>query len=183
MDTIYRNAEITLVAAAGKDAGHGLPGVSNDRIALPVVNFGDISILSMITHTRDAITNSTWNTRGWTYQEAILSRRRLVFTEEEVYFECAGINCFEGSPHNLAVAHQTSQENTMHNFLQAGVFSAPKGGGYGSVNMLSFSHIMEYEMLLEQYCWKTLSYPVDRLNAFTGIMKRFDKGGKQNCYL
>jgi hypothetical protein len=27
------------------------------------------------------IASPKWSTRGWTYQEAVLSRRRLVFTE------------------------------------------------------------------------------------------------------
>jgi hypothetical protein len=116
MDTIYRNAEITLVAAAGEDAGYGLPGVSNERNPQPVVNLGNISIFSTITHTRDAIKNSTWNKRGWTFQEAILSRRRLVFTDDEVYFECAGKNCFESSPHNLVIPHQDYQGDKIHGF-------------------------------------------------------------------
>ncbi len=30
-------------------------------------------------------------TRGWTYQEGVLSNRRLVFTEEQVYWECRGM--------------------------------------------------------------------------------------------
>jgi len=30
---------------------------------------------------------STWNTRGWTYQEAALAKRRLVFTRSFIYFQ------------------------------------------------------------------------------------------------
>jgi hypothetical protein len=31
--------------------------------------------------------DSQWNTRGWTYQEALLSRRRLVFSDTNTYFQ------------------------------------------------------------------------------------------------
>lgn len=36
----------------------------------------------------DSIKQSKWATRGWTYQEGCLSRRRLIFTEKEVLFLC-----------------------------------------------------------------------------------------------
>lgn len=37
------------------------------------------------------ILGSEWMTRGWTYQEALLPRRRLIFTDQQVYFECQGL--------------------------------------------------------------------------------------------
>jgi hypothetical protein len=36
----------------------------------------------------DALEKSYWNTRGWIYQERILSRRTLHFTKTQVYWEC-----------------------------------------------------------------------------------------------
>ncbi|KAG1750039.1 heterokaryon incompatibility protein-domain-containing protein [Suillus paluster] len=35
-----------------------------------------------------ALNLSAWSTRGWTYQELMLSRRRIYFTGQQVYFEC-----------------------------------------------------------------------------------------------
>ncbi|KAF2187979.1 hypothetical protein K469DRAFT_568100, partial [Zopfia rhizophila CBS 207.26] len=29
-----------------------------------------------------------WNKRGWSYQERLLSRRCLIFTTYQVYFQC-----------------------------------------------------------------------------------------------
>ncbi|XP_044724639.1 uncharacterized protein HRG_02535 [Hirsutella rhossiliensis] len=34
------------------------------------------------------VRNRRWNTRGWTYQELLLSRRLLFFTDSQVYFQC-----------------------------------------------------------------------------------------------
>ncbi|KAJ4857180.1 heterokaryon incompatibility protein (HET) domain-containing protein [Trichoderma breve] len=64
MGAIYSNAEVTIIAAAGQDENYGLSG-----------------------DPQAAIKSSKWSTRGWTFQEAVLSRRRLVFTEQQVYFE------------------------------------------------------------------------------------------------
>jgi hypothetical protein len=33
---------------------------------------------------QSTIAKSTWSTHGWTFQEAVLSRRRLVFTEDQI---------------------------------------------------------------------------------------------------
>lgn len=31
---------------------------------------------------------SAWKSRGWTFQETIMARRLLIFTEEQVYWKC-----------------------------------------------------------------------------------------------
>lgn len=45
----------------------------------------------------DAIDNSVWNTRGWTFQERLLSNRILHFTSGRLYWEC---RTTEGSEEN-----------------------------------------------------------------------------------
>lgn len=39
--------------------------------------------------------SSKWQTRGWTFQEAILSPRLLVFTDQGVYYHCHGKTALE----------------------------------------------------------------------------------------
>jgi hypothetical protein len=96
MGLVYENAELTIIAAAGLDENYGLPGVGDTlRKAQLSVEIGKFRILSSMQHPHRAIHSSTWSTRGWTFQEAMLSRRRLVFTEEQVYFECNAMNCYE----------------------------------------------------------------------------------------
>ena len=38
---------------------------------------------------------SKWLTRGWTYQEAVFSRRCIIFAEEQVFFQCGTMSCAE----------------------------------------------------------------------------------------
>lgn len=118
MDLVYRNGQLTIIAAAGKDETYGLPGVSScPRRTLPTRQKrpralstsedpacgikcycdGNLSTTSTILDVQRAVLRSKWSTRGWTYQEGSLSRRCLAFTDEQVYFEvrcpCCTIRC------------------------------------------------------------------------------------------
>jgi len=92
MDQIYSSAYITLIAAAGSDANDGLPRVSKhvgrrtrllnvDGLAYQLANASDWDSTDL--------DKSTWCTRGWTFQELVLSRRVLVFTPTEVFSTAA----------------------------------------------------------------------------------------------
>ncbi|KAE9378460.1 HET-domain-containing protein [Stipitochalara longipes BDJ] len=91
MDLIYAQAALTIVAAAGNNADSGLPGVSK---GIPRTqqqmrqNIDGLVVANMLDTHNGAINYSTWNTRGWTYQERLLSPRLLIFTDAQVYYEC-----------------------------------------------------------------------------------------------
>jgi len=80
MDLIYKNAQITIIAAAGEDPTHGLPVVSSgDRCTQACATIGKHFLVSTPSDPKGPILRSKWNTRTWTYQEALFSRRRLFF--------------------------------------------------------------------------------------------------------
>lgn len=95
MDKIYLGAEVTIIASAGADPQYGLPGVRNTsrrgQLDLKVGRH----VFASTENVRGQINNSTWNSRGWTYQEMLLSRRRLVFTDSQMYFQCASAHYLE----------------------------------------------------------------------------------------
>ena len=91
MAGIYGSAQMTIIAAAGSDPRYGLPGVSRPlEIRRPHARVGNRTLTWTFGSgsLRDDVSASVWSTRGWTYQEDILSARRLVFTEQQVYFQC-----------------------------------------------------------------------------------------------
>ncbi|PMD44706.1 HET-domain-containing protein, partial [Hyaloscypha variabilis F] len=89
MDTIYRASDFTIIAAAGNDEHTGLPGVgSTTRTLQPNISWGELTVTSTMPHPHHVIKGSRYMTQGWTLQESILARRRLVFTADQVYFEC-----------------------------------------------------------------------------------------------
>lgn len=68
MDLIYENAIVTLIAAAGEGADHGLPGVSGccPRIRQPVLTHKSCLLTGIRPPSRD-IFASKWSQRAWTY--------------------------------------------------------------------------------------------------------------------
>ncbi|KAI8714893.1 hypothetical protein NCS52_01210200 [Fusarium sp. LHS14.1] len=98
VDQVYGQAELTIVAACGDSAAYGLPGVSHRRareqFQLPVKQ-GNYQVLELEPDALSDTASTKWSTRGWTFQEAWLSRRLLVFTDKQCYFECEAIACAE----------------------------------------------------------------------------------------
>ena len=92
MDRIYSSSILTIVAAAGSNANTGLPGLQeNSRIPFQLTKRVGSYILrtALPSDPRIGIIDSApWNQRGWTYQERLLSRRCLIFTFHQIYFQC-----------------------------------------------------------------------------------------------
>ncbi|KAK0664608.1 heterokaryon incompatibility protein-domain-containing protein [Cercophora samala] len=128
MAAIYEAAEITIVAAAGDGASHGLPGIRDTpRRQQPryTLDSGNMLVSTLGDPRRDIIESSHW-TRGWTYQEGILSNRRIVFTEHQVYWECR----------NMA-AQESVDIKLFHRFSQLGDLQAgeEEDGGRGGIRI------------------------------------------------
>ncbi|KAF2734249.1 HET-domain-containing protein, partial [Polyplosphaeria fusca] len=102
MGKIYSQSLFTIVAAAGRDPGYGLPGVGPPRAPSGSFSIGDLTLFPWNNlrsyQILEDLRDSKWSARGWTYQEALLSRRRLVFTDHGLYFECKGLCTFEDHP-------------------------------------------------------------------------------------
>jgi hypothetical protein len=93
MGKIYNESSLTIIVAAGSDPDYGIPGVSSTlRTQRPSIIVGHLYLVGICPPV-DEISESKWNTRGWTYQEALLSRRRLVFTDTQAYFQCQVERC------------------------------------------------------------------------------------------
>lgn len=90
LDVIYESVELTIIAADGDDANSGLTGISEARDRQPALRLGSWQLTSLLPDPNLAIKRSKWCTRGWTYQEGLLSRRRLYFSRGQAYLECLG---------------------------------------------------------------------------------------------
>ncbi|KAI1141147.1 HET-domain-containing protein [Hypoxylon sp. FL0543] len=90
MARIYADAIMVLCVASSTNADDGLPGVRGKvRQAFQTVEtINGVSLVNVQTDRRDALNRTVWSSRGWTFQEAIVSRRALIFTEHQVYWIC-----------------------------------------------------------------------------------------------
>lgn len=89
MDRIYQNAVFTIVAADGHDANAGLRRLhfraTDIEIPLRIVqNDVHLEFLPALPSYKDALQQTFWSTRGWTYQEMMLSSINVIFTPVEV---------------------------------------------------------------------------------------------------
>jgi Heterokaryon incompatibility protein (HET) len=175
MDQIYRFAFFTIVAAAGDDSDAGLPGLPSrprENTHQASVDVGGLQLATASSSEYEELEESKWNSRAWTFQEKLCSRRTLIFTKSLVVFWCGKTVyredvCMEGvdqEPHQLfdnlnPISDLMLRENRVQN-----------------VSKLFDSR---FTFILMHYLRRTLSRADDILNAFAGIAgsMRFHFGG------
>lgn len=151
MDKIYRGAELTIIAVAGENPAYGLAGV-NDTPRRRQIEF----------QTRDSklfverapgyqVQFSTWIKRGWTYQEVLLSSRRVYFTEWETFFECQSLSAQEMVTKDSGIG---------------------TGGPIYSWHLPDQSFKEIYERITE-YSYRDLTYPEDAIHGMEAILRSF----------
>lgn len=171
MKVIYRNALLTIGAAAGKDAFHGIqPGGDEPEMPFCSLPKGfDESImpgqiyasLQMTAERDDAI-----HTRAWTYQEFLLSARYINLGNPSIYWYCkqrqhdqrCGTKPVSYPPIPLSI-----------------------GLTYGFLRLRPY---LEWHFAIQQYTSRALTKPEDRLVAIAGVAADvWARKGKQDRYL
>ncbi|KAH6839692.1 heterokaryon incompatibility protein-domain-containing protein [Alternaria alternata] len=178
MDAIYANSQLTIISAAGQDESFGLPGVGGKhRSHQFTAKLDDATAIWSPSDPHRAISQSHWSTRGWTFQEALLSLRRLVFTEGQMYFQCNTMNCFESNYCALDELHVKDRSKTLES-IRAGTFGQHKHEPHGKLirDKESLNESLgRYLSNVENYTSRNLRFDEDSLNAFQGIIKKFSQ--------
>ena len=160
MGSIYNNAQATLIAAAGVDPTYGLPGVGScQRREQPTANIGKYTLCSTLPDPKLLLQKSKWMSRGWTYQEAMLSRRLIHFTNDQVYFECRGMHCREVIPPPLDLFHTRNKQRFRAGF-HPGLFVT-------SGREMSLATAWRR---IEAYTKRTMSYDEDAISGILGVL-------------
>ncbi|KAF3804631.1 hypothetical protein GCG54_00012119 [Colletotrichum gloeosporioides] len=171
MDVIYGLASMTIVALSGEGAYDGLPGVRSSSRAsaegpffLNGVWLQRAPPLDGLGFTPADRSRSRYMTRGWTFQEILLSRRLLIFTPEVVFWECQSATWREDAnweildPVNRGL---TLFRNSVFGFEHEGIH-VPKA------DPESFNRM--YQSLVSDYGRRELTYDGDGLAAIEGIL-------------
>jgi hypothetical protein len=135
MGIIYASSALTIIATAGKGPERGLPGV-NGSLRTPQIRtqVGNLQLIYRSKHVKvpgrgfrynSSVATSAWDSRAWTFQEGLLSRRRLVFTETEVLFQCLSMQCTEGFSVPLREFHK--HMDAIHSQIHHTMFEAIRG--------------------------------------------------------
>lgn len=198
MDSIYLSAAFTIAAALNSNDGTGLSGYKN-RPRYPnssgpeqVHYLNNLSRGFYTNPSDENISSSLWNTRGWTFQERLLSRRTIFITEHEVRFECQETRASEMETWSYNDMELVPQPNYLtslgcspeegENILQLNreEEEVTWTHGYVSSQYLTLETdlsrkepptLKHYCRWVEDYTRRELSFPSDILNAFAGAAK------------
>jgi len=90
MDRIYGSSVLTIAAAHGEGAEAGLPGVrpGTRSIIQGIETIQGIRLANRPWSFDKSVGESKWNTRAWTFQERILTKRILYITPQQIFFKC-----------------------------------------------------------------------------------------------
>ncbi|KAF3031836.1 hypothetical protein E8E12_001014 [Didymella heteroderae] len=168
MDLIYSQAEVTIVVACGSDANCGLAGVGRARTSLP--NY------LAVNRDVETISASSWSTRGWTFQEARLSRRLLCFTENQCYWECRRMPYSEQMNLGAGVWKEPEAKGRQFGFslLDRTLPFGPRSHvSVQSESLISnpTTYLNAVCDLLAEYSWREISFDEDAVYAIMGVLK------------
>lgn len=152
MGDIYSGAFLTIVAASGLHADAGLPGVGSIlRLRQLGVRLDSLEVVEVLPSIDLTVNNSVWNTRGWTFQERLLSKKCLFFTPSQVFLRCGG--------------GLWSEDPCRDTFCGFG-----RCTDYRPLDPTALSHpLRELTVRICDYNARNLSSDADTLNAFEGI--------------
>jgi hypothetical protein len=157
MDKIYRGAALCIIAAAGLDSNHGLPGVTcQRRWAQSIEHANDMNLHARLGEAEFCVIADKWAARGWTYQEFCLSQRLFYFTEFGAFY-------IDRTPEAL---------NTGDPCFLTDQPACNDDSATGHLYMDSDS-----STTLRAYTMRNLSFSEDILKAFLGILNhKFPEG-------
>lgn len=173
MADIYSNAHIVIAAGRASNASKGCFHIRAER-ASRVVDFpgySDQVTISLLDNSSEMDSDrGRWpseplSSRGWAFQERLLSPRTIHFTTTQMYYECNhGILGEDGCrvPGRYGAVDAYSGEDQ----AEIGQSSGHWMESWIDLNMWNYL-VMEYTM-------RSLTKPTDRLPALGGVAKMFE---------
>ncbi|KAK1750458.1 heterokaryon incompatibility protein-domain-containing protein [Echria macrotheca] len=163
MGRIYSWALLTIVAACGSDAADGLVGVapgSRSPILTLTTPLEGVDVLGRPPALADMLRVSQYETRGWTFQERVLSTRCLYISDQQMYFQCRATIEQEDGFYSGSVSSVNPLLSSATQFTTT----------------TRYDLFETYMLLVKLYSQRQLTYECDVLDAFQGI---FDSISRQ----
>lgn len=157
MGEIYASAKLTIIAADG-DGMTGLPGLQgcSPPRELPNIFSWTKGREIWVRNLPDLgggkhITSSEYFQRGWTFQEYTLSRRRLIFGNQQIHWACGCGTWHEDLPDTQARPEATQSSSSLRRWPNFGLL----------------------DRLLRAYNAMNMTYPEDALPGIAGLLELF----------
>lgn len=185
MGQIFGNALLTIVAADGDDASTGLFKNSNtaSRVGRQCVRYSKDLRLLISPPDLDTVLEATrWATRGWTFQEALLSKRLLVFVDQTIYFSCRSTTWSEQrKAHSETVPPPWAWAEAPSPFTTKFEGQLTHWSHIASSLQIYYPSLQPWfvasiwHLIVNEYSTRTLSYELDVLAAIAGIQEIFGR--------
>ncbi|RDW56361.1 hypothetical protein BP5796_13236 [Coleophoma crateriformis] len=158
MGAIYANALVTLIAA-DEDAQTGILGLkdvsASREMSQRVFTFGQDKLIVRNTGKFDLGSGTEYYKRGWTYQEYMMSKRKILFNQKEVHWECSCCVWHE----ELQFGHEVSKYiNPRLRVITAG-----------------FPDMESLDHCIADYNERELTFDEDALAGFSGLLSVFSR--------
>lgn len=157
MEIIYSAASLTLCAASG-DSGTGIPGIfGRKRNSSQIIETYKEGVQLIVAQPAEFyIHRSRWNSRAWTFQERLCSKKCLIFVDGRVFFQCQ---------------HSMLREDIhMESMLSHGLgWSLDQKEVPG--RLFQENPIRQYTKCVQLFTQRQLSFDADILPAFSAIQK------------
>ncbi|KAK9788205.1 putative Heterokaryon incompatibility domain-containing protein [Seiridium cardinale] len=176
MRSIFENAFITIVAAAGENASSGfleMPTQQNDiAFQLPYRHPEDEegsmgTIYAIEADTKQSMKDQPINLRAWTLEERLLSRRKIIYFEDRVAWECYDISLADSGE----IENMGDDMRIPARILHAG--DARFTSGPFTADELEWAVHTEWLKNIEWYTTRELTRPSDKLRAVGGIAQKY----------
>lgn len=125
------------------------------------------------------VIESTWNRRGWCLQELMLSKRLLHFCKNKIYFECRAIIASEENELSQRSSRASRATDGLATLRLLPLDIAQQSESLredlrDEVRSLSAKETLEkWETIVQQYSWRQLTYPSDKLPALSGLASQY----------
>ncbi|KAL6362171.1 hypothetical protein LRP88_04248 [Fusarium phalaenopsidis] len=175
MDCVYANAYCTIAAVSALHADMGIAGVRESLMRHPQQAMVPVSsslrlIRSTHLYTGTAYEKSPWKRRAWTMQESLLSRRLIMFTDDEVFWRCQKATWCESLALELCSTQRREPRITSYESL--GCYDLMEIGP-------SRAFRPEYAYwVISQYAKRSITNQSDSLKAIQGYLRRLYKKDK-----
>lgn len=178
MGFIYEDVYATMVAAVADNERYGLCGISKARTVPRFVELPDGKRLMDLNSYLSSAEDGTWVETSWCLQEQLPSQRLLIFSKGEAHFECRQMRCREsmqevilkdGEWANFIKGKLEQERHHPHPLL-----SKPVSPKTTISKELLARPIHLYWQCVAAYKERKLSNDTDALNAFSGILQRFE---------
>ncbi|KAK7918058.1 HET-domain-containing protein [Apiospora marii] len=161
MHHIYATSALTIMAKDGQDAGYGLRGLrgisaprSTQQLVVPLAG-GETVIMMESEMDRRPPSMFDYEQRMWTFQEGLFAKRRLIFEQGVVGWQCECASWYEHQPYHP----EADRLNVAKGYERRAYEDLQKN----PPNLQNLSH------LVYRFNQRTLGFDEDVSNAFSGL--------------